>query len=75
MGEAGPEIFEDMTTIGYAEPGAPLDFGGDIGGYFGRVHGAYDGNPHALGDRSDLPDFYWKQAGNLTQWRGDGART
>lgn len=50
---------------------AKTDIGPDLGGYQGRLHGEYDGNPMYLNppDWKVVEDF-WVMAGNRVQWKG-----
>lgn len=50
----------NCNRLSFAHPG---------GGWQCRVAGCYDGD-HYLGSPSDLPQGYWRLAGNEVQWRG-----
>lgn len=69
----GFDVDAAVLHTGYA---CPLDFRAYYGSFGFRIGGEHNGDHHLHhhGIINDMPERLWREAGNLTQWRGDQAQ-
>ncbi len=48
----------------------PLDYASCEGSFVYRMSGEYDGDHHLIHIKDDLPSRLWKEAQNITRWKG-----